>query len=322
MKSLSIEMRPQVLEEVIGHASAKAAIRKVVESGRVPVAWILSGPPGVGKTTLANILARAIQGEMPADAVVDVTTCNGADRNGVDDARAMAEQAQYRPFAGRYKVFILDEAQQLTAAAQNTLLIPCEAKDGTSVFIFCTTDPSKLLPALKSRGYHLELKPLDGAGTRALVCGAEEHLAGELLPAPSKGREDFVEHMVRARVNSPREVLMAYEKFRVGTPLTECVSGAEHEPLYAEVARAVVAGNWNAVREKLSQIKTADVRGLRAVVSAFLRTELLREVIGAKADAISACLIGMGQNFDDGTAYAVTTGIFYRCCKAIVGGKA
>lgn len=308
MSTLSITNRPETLEDVVGNESTVAALKKQL-SERVPSAMMFSGPPGVGKTTLAKIVAKVIGAE-------EINEWNGADRNGVDDARALADSAEYRPLSGQYKVYLIDEAQQMTPAAQQCLLLPLEAKESSTVWIFCTTDPQKLLPALKSRCLHYVLKPMGRAEISELIRRTEsvEKLVAEHI--------EFVDYLVSAGVGSPREILMAYEKWSSGIPLKECLTSAEHEPMYSEVARATLQGDWNKTRSLLKEIKTADSRGLQSVVAAFFGSALLECGVGVKADALSGCLLAIGQQtFQDGIAYQTLRAALYRMAKQI-GAKA
>lgn len=319
MSTLSVSMRPQNLDAVIGNDSVKASIRKQVASGRIPTAIMLSGPPGVGKTTLAHIIARLIQGDIPADEPIDLIEVNAADMNGVDASRELVEGVAYRPLTGARKVVVLDEAQQLTVPAQNVFLKPMEAAESSTTFILATTDPSKIIPAIKSRCLHFTLT------------GLAEREASELLrrAASEMGVEYNDDFIMAATARSkgddwsPRELLMAYEKFVAGTPLTHCFSGTStHEPLYEDVAKAVVRGDWEATRAMLEQIRTADFKGLQSALSAFLGYALVKLPIGAKADAISGCLISLGNaGFADGVAYQALKGALYRCSKAINQSK-
>lgn len=318
MSTLSVSMRPQNLDAMIGNDSVKASIRKQVASGRIPTAVMLSGPPGVGKTTLAHIIARLIQGDIPADEPIDLIEVNAADMNGVDAARELVEGIAYRPLVGTRKVVILDESQMLTVPAQNVFLKPMEAAESSTTFILATTDPSKIIPAIKSRCLHFTLTGMGAEQAIELIQQASEQMGvayndSFLITAFSRSKDDW----------SPRELLMAYEKFVAGTPLTHCFSGTStHEPLYEDVAKAVVRGDWEATRAMLEQIRTADFKGLQSVLSAFLGYALVKLPIGAKADAISGCLISLGNaGFADGVAYQALKGALYRCSKAINQSK-
>lgn len=318
MSTLSVSMRPQSLDAVIGNDSVKASIRKQVASGRIPTAIMLSGPPGVGKTTLAHIIARLIQGDIPVDEPIDLIEVNAADMNGVDAARELVEGIAYRPLTGLRKVVILDESQQLTVPAQNVFLKPMEAAESSTTFILATTDPSKIIPAIKSRCLHFELTGMAEVQIIELIERASEQMGvpyndGFVVTAVNRTKDRW----------SPRELLMAYEKFVAGTPLTHCFSGTStHEPLYEDVAKAVVRGDWEATRAMLEQIRTADYKGLQSVLSAFLGYALVKLPIGAKADAISGCLISLGNaGFADGVAYQALKGALYRCSKAINQSK-
>jgi hypothetical protein len=315
VNNLSIDLRPRHIDEVIGHDSIKAAIKKQIDSGLIPRAFMFSGPAGLGKTTLAHIVARMVQQEDDTDAPLDITELNAADTNGVDDIRELIATCAYRPFSGRYKVLILNESQMLTAAAQNVLLAPCEAEDSSSVFIFTTTDPSKIIQPLQDRCIHFKLRGMAEVQVIELI-----QRASDFLKVPYK--DEFVVVAVNANIQSPRVLLQSYEKYVSGVPLKDCFTSAAHQPIFKDIALAVIRGDWNESRNLLGQIQTADTKPLRSIVSGFLRSALLKTEQGPKADALATCLVGMSQSsFEDGLSWGACCGLLYKTAKAISGAK-
>jgi DNA polymerase-3 subunit gamma/tau len=159
--------RPQDFDEVVGQEAIVRTLKNAISSGQVRQAYLFAGPRGTGKTSLARILAKAlncVQGPTPnPDKVCNacVTIANGtsldviemdaASQRGIDDIREIRERVVLQPAEGRYKVYILDEAHQLTDAAWNALLKLIEEPPPHLVFVFCTTDLSKVLPTVRSR---------------------------------------------------------------------------------------------------------------------------------------------------------------------------
>jgi DNA polymerase-3 subunit gamma/tau len=159
--------RPQDFDEVVGQEAIVRTLRNAISSGQVRQAYLFAGPRGTGKTSLARILAKGlncVQGPTPAPDKVcnacvtiangtslDVVEMDAASQRGIDDIREIRERVVLQPAEGRYKVYILDEAHQLTDAAWNALLKLIEEPPPHLVFVFCTTDLSKVLPTVRSR---------------------------------------------------------------------------------------------------------------------------------------------------------------------------
>jgi DNA polymerase III subunit gamma/tau len=159
--------RPQDFDEVVGQEAIVRTLKNAISSEQVRQAYLFAGPRGTGKTSLARILAKGlncVQGPTPnPDKVCNacVTIANGtsldviemdaASQRGIDDIREIRERVVLQPAEGRYKVYILDEAHQLTDAAWNALLKLIEEPPPHLVFVFCTTDLSKVLPTVRSR---------------------------------------------------------------------------------------------------------------------------------------------------------------------------
>ena len=173
---LSRKWRPQIFAEVIGQEHVTRTLSNALVSNRLAQAYLFSGPRGVGKTTTARILAKALNcgaspaptatpcGQCPscrdiaAGTSVDVLEIDGASNTGVDDIRELREQVKYVPFQGRYKVYIIDEVHMLSNAAFNALLKTLEEPPPHLLFVFATTEAQKILPTILSRCQHFHFK--------------------------------------------------------------------------------------------------------------------------------------------------------------------
>ena len=162
--------RPQTFEHVLGQSHVKQTLRNAIAQGRIAHAYIFSGPRGTGKTTTARILAMALnceQGpsatpdpdspicqEIAAGGALDVVEIDAASNRGIDSMRQLRESVQFRPVRDRYKVFIIDEAHQITPDAFNALLKTLEEPPEWMVFVLCTTEPQAIPATILSRCQH------------------------------------------------------------------------------------------------------------------------------------------------------------------------
>ena len=159
--------RPQTFAEVVGQEAVVRTLTNAIEQDKVRQAYLFAGPRGTGKTSLARILAKSVNCEHGPTATpdntchacvaisngssLDVIEMDAASQRGIDDIREIRDRVVLQPVEGRSKVYILDEAHQLTDAAWNALLKLIEEPPPHLLFVFCTTELQKVLPTVRSR---------------------------------------------------------------------------------------------------------------------------------------------------------------------------
>lgn len=159
--------RPQKFEDVVGQEHITATLKNAIKNNRIAHAYIFTGPRGVGKTTTARILAKALNCENPKDLepcnqcamcksindsqTMDIIEIDGASNRGIDEIRTLRESVKYAPTRGKYKIYIIDEVHMLTKESFNAFLKTLEEPPAHTIFVFATTDIHKVPLTIISR---------------------------------------------------------------------------------------------------------------------------------------------------------------------------
>ena len=224
---LARKYRPATFDDLIGQEAMVRTISNAFEAGRIPQAWVLTGVRGVGKTTTARILARALNYELPDGSItgptiamptlgvqcqsimesrhLDVIEMDAASHNGVDDVRQINDAIRYAPVQARYKVYILDEVHMLSPAAFNALLKTLEEPPPHAKFIFATTEIRKVPVTVLSRCQRFDLRRVDAD---VLV----KHLQGIAANEQIEVERDALALIARAAEGSVRDSLSLFDQ--------------------------------------------------------------------------------------------------------------
>jgi DNA polymerase III subunit gamma/tau len=224
---LARKYRPASFEDLIGQDAMVRTLSNAFETGRIPQAWILTGVRGVGKTTTARILARALNYELPDGSItgptirmpalgihcqaimesrhVDVLEMDAASHNSVDDVRQINDAIRYAPASARYKVYILDEVHMLSGAAFNALLKTLEEPPPHAKFIFATTEIRKVPITILSRCQRFDLRRVEAD---ALVSHLEAIAGKENVTAETEA----LALIARAAEGSVRDALSLFDQ--------------------------------------------------------------------------------------------------------------
>ncbi len=327
---LARKYRPQRFSDVIGQDHVTRTLGNALEQDRIAHGYIFSGHRGIGKTTIARILAMALNcrrtigsperptyepcgtcescTEVRAGNAVDVIEIDAATNRGIDEIRELRDAARYRPARDRYKIYILDEAHQITDAAFNALLKTLEEPPDHVVFMMATTQPEDILQTIRSRCQHFSfhavkfnaiLEQLRTIAGDEQVKAEDEALA-LLAEAGDGSMRDALSIMDQAIASAPLQdgrpkleaapirELMGSMPNAVFARLLESVSENNSAAVLAELDRLLGAGN------SPSQIARQFVRYLRNVLMARIGgegTELLQISPDERARAAASALL-------------------------------
>jgi type II secretory pathway predicted ATPase ExeA len=327
-RNLSVELRPQRLSELIGQESLVEQIRNSMKD-RYPIAILLSGESGAGKSTIAKILALSVQcshgtfGEpceecMENELLFNIIERNCADLGTIDSMRELLPGLEYYPSFGNYRVIILDEAHGIGPKAQEVLLLPAEDPNSRNLFILCTTNPAKILDTIKRRCVSYMVPSLKDDDTIRLVANTINKAGADKPAAP------LANALIAAKINSPGIIVMAVEKYVAGAPPEEAiivkdVSAVNHYAL----AKACSFGKWSECQEILSRAVPADADIIKRHLSAHFRKILLDPKNSpARLKFAAAAVHELSANnaatvYEQGFQLSVLTASIYKICQMV-----
>ena len=321
-RALALKYRPQVFTDLVGQEHVTSVLTRAVESGRVAHAYLFTGARGVGKTTTARILAKALNcerrrspgaagpgepmgaepcnactpcGEITSGVSLDVAEIDGASNRGIADVQALREKVRFTPTGGRYRVVIIDEVHQLSNDAFAALLKTLEEPPRHLVFIFATTDPQKLPDTIRSRCQRFDFArvPLRKVAERLHDIQKREAKDGEGATfALSEGAALLIAHKsegsMRDAVSALDQVISAGESDVTDEVVRRVLGIADREAFYS-LAQAIVDRDPGAALQALHAAfaKGLDPRELAEGLGEHIRHLLILKVDPGAEDLVA-----------------------------------
>ena len=301
---LARKYRSQRFDEVVGQEAISQTLKNAIKSGKVAHAYLFTGTRGVGKTTMARILAKALnclsvkepttEPCCKCDACVainvgediDVIEIDGASNNSVDNIRELIQNATYRPARCRFKIYIIDEVHMLSTSAFNALLKILEEPPSHIKFIFATTEPQKVIATVQSRCQRFDFNNI---GARTIANQLEKILAQEKI----EYEKDVVVLLAKMANGSMRDALSLLDRLiSTGENLTAklveenlgCPDSEKIWELISKIGKSDGAGTMEAVDALigggLSEVQIVDF------LIDFLRDLMLVKTVGSSSELL------------------------------------
>lgn len=266
--SLYLKHRPQSFSEIIGNEDITTPLQAFIEQEDFPRVYLFSGPSGCGKTTLARIFLDSIGCHDS-----DLQEINSAENRGIDTVREIYQNCKFRPLHGDFRGYILDEFHQSLKPTQEALLKLLEDTPKHVVFIICTTDPAKLITALKNRCQQFTVKLLTDTQMYKLLRRVLKREQADL-------EQGVLEQIISDAQGSPRHALQILDQV-LATPEEQRMEVAKQNTVIAsqsiDLCRALIsAASWGAVSKILEGLKGQEPEDIRRHVLGYCQAVLLK----------------------------------------------
>jgi DNA polymerase-3 subunit gamma/tau len=251
----ALKWRPKNFDEVIGQSHIITTLKSALEKNRLAHAYLFAGPRGVGKTSTARILAKALnckEGptinpcqkcasclEITQGRAFDVIEIDGASNRGIDEIRTLRESIKFSPTSGKFKIYIIDEVHMLTTEAFNALLKTLEEPPAFVKFIFATTQPNKVIPTVLSRCQRFDFRRIPNleiiAQLEKIVKSENMHVDKEVLFSVAKASDGALRD-----AESILDQLASFSKDKVSLEDVISVLGVVEEDLLFEITAKII----------------------------------------------------------------------------------
>lgn len=313
--ALTTKYRPTAFAEVVGHELQVRSLESALKKGSSR-AYLFTGPSGLGKTTLARIAATTVG--CPQGDLIEI---DGATWTGIDAMRDVAGTLQYQPLTGEVKAVILDEAHALSKPAIQSLLKILEEPPPWVYWFLCTTEPTRLLPTIKTRCFAVDLKPVKRDVLAQMLASIATEEAYQFVELADEAFEEIIYACAEAAEGSPRAALAnlalcatarspaeAGELLRTSAASTEAVA----------LARALVKGaRWSEVVAILNLLAETNPETVRHVIRAYVT----KVALGAKNEPAAGRALEILDHFLlPFNAYDGVSPLVMACGKVLLGG--
>src|SRR5215813_21160 len=297
--------RPQAFSELIGQEHVKTTLENAIAQRRIAHGYIFSGQRGTGKTTSARIIARCLNCnngptgkpcgicpsciEIAAGGSVDVIEIDAASNRGINEMRELRENVRYQPARDRYKIFIIDEAHQITSEAFNALLKTIEEPPPWAVFVLCTTEAHKIPATIASRCQHFSFRSVDFedlTARMAWICQQECIEAdGEALAVIAAAGEGSVRDSLSAL-----DQAIACCGNKLTAPEVRALLGAFSLESLELVTEGILAGNSRRMLEVVDDLERNghNLQHFSRELSRYFRNLLVARISGADTRLVAA----------------------------------
>jgi DNA polymerase III subunit gamma/tau len=311
--------RPQTFQDVVNQEHVKTTLENAIAQKRIAHGYIFSGQRGTGKTTVARILARClncIEGptaapcgvcascrEITAGGTVDVIEIDAASNRGINEMRELRENVRYQPARDRYKVFIIDEAHQITSEAFNALLKTIEEPPPWVIFVLCTTEAHKIPATIASRCQHFSFRSVDFedlTARMAWICQQEGVEAdAEVLAVLAQAGEGSVRDSLSAL-----DQAIACCGNRLNATEVRALLGAFSLEALDQVSQALVGGNAARMLEMVDELERNghNLQHFSRELARYFRNLLVTRIAGTSAARLIAASSAQRQTLAETAA--------------------